>query len=115
MAGAGAFILASREAEPWGLAVNEAMAAGIPSIVSSKCGCCADLIKDAVTGWSFDPSDDVQLSKLMARLVANEDERKSVAAHAFQRIMLFTPSSFAERMSEAADIALDHARALGAS
>jgi glycosyltransferase involved in cell wall biosynthesis len=115
MAGASAFILASREAEPWGLAVNEAMAAGIPSIVSSKCGCCADLIKDSVTGWSFDPSDYVQLSEVMARVAINDTERQSVAAHGFQRIMQFTPTSFAERMSEAAGIALDHARALGAS
>jgi 1,2-diacylglycerol 3-alpha-glucosyltransferase len=115
MAGAGAFILASQAAEPWGLAVNEAMAAGVPAIVSSKCGCCADLIEDSVTGWSFDPSDSVQLSKVMAHVAANEEERRSVAARGGQRIMQFTPTSFAQRMRETAEIAIEHARALGAS
>ena len=40
--------------EPWGLAVNEAMASGLPVLVSSRCGCAEDLV-DAAVGWVFDP------------------------------------------------------------
>jgi 1,2-diacylglycerol 3-alpha-glucosyltransferase len=39
------FILPSRF-EPWGLVVNEAMAAGLPVIVSDACGCQPDLVEE---------------------------------------------------------------------
>ncbi|HEY1107686.1 MAG TPA: glycosyltransferase family 4 protein [Opitutaceae bacterium] len=39
--------------ETWGLAVNEAMATGLPAIVSDHVGCRADLIDEDETGWSF--------------------------------------------------------------
>ena len=35
--------LASDSGETWGLVVNECMAAGIPAVVSDKCGCAEDL------------------------------------------------------------------------
>lgn len=41
--------------EPWGLAVNEAMAAGLPVIVSDRCGCREDLVT-AENGIVFDPT-----------------------------------------------------------
>jgi len=40
--------------EPWGLAVNEAMAAGRPVLVSERCGCREELVHDD-NGWQFDP------------------------------------------------------------
>ena len=39
------FVLASH-AEPWGLAVNEAMACGTAVVVSDQCGCARDLVDD---------------------------------------------------------------------
>ena len=36
--------------ETWGLVVNEAMAAGLPCIVSNKVGCRYDLVKNGKTG-----------------------------------------------------------------
>ncbi|MBX2939211.1 MAG: glycosyltransferase family 4 protein [Ferruginibacter sp.] len=39
--------------ETWGLAVNEAMAAGKTVIVSDKCGCYSDLVKEGVNGFTF--------------------------------------------------------------
>ena len=41
--------------EPWGLVANEAMACGLPLLLSTACGCAPDLIEDAENGWSFDP------------------------------------------------------------
>jgi len=46
------FVLPSRH-EPWGLIVNEAMAAGCPCIVSDEVGCHADLITPGVEGYVF--------------------------------------------------------------
>jgi glycosyltransferase involved in cell wall biosynthesis len=44
--------------ETWGLVVNEAMASGIPAIVSSRVGCAPDLVSPGVTGSVF-PSGDI--------------------------------------------------------
>lgn len=39
--------------ETWGLAVNEAMAAGKAIIVSNKVGCAVDLVKNGINGYIF--------------------------------------------------------------
>jgi glycosyltransferase involved in cell wall biosynthesis len=44
--------------EPWGLAVNEAMASGLPVFVSQRCGCAEDLVQPGENGMIFDPFDD---------------------------------------------------------
>lgn len=54
--------------EPWGLVVNEAMVSGLPVAVSSRCGCVADLVRPE-TGWSFSPSDIVELTRLLTEIV----------------------------------------------
>jgi 1,2-diacylglycerol 3-alpha-glucosyltransferase len=53
---ASAFIQASTT-EQWGLVVNEAMASGLPVLVSERCGCAPDLVKNGVNGYTFDPYD----------------------------------------------------------
>lgn len=48
------FVLpSSGPGETWGLAVNEAMAAGKAVIVSSNCGCAPDLVQENVNGFTF--------------------------------------------------------------
>lgn len=46
-------ILASDYDETWGLVVNEAMACGLPAIVSQRSGCHLDLVKDGTSGYTF--------------------------------------------------------------
>ena len=58
---AGCFVLPSTR-EPWGLVVNEAMAAGLPVIVSTRCGCAEDLVEPSGNGFVFDPADPAQLA-----------------------------------------------------
>jgi glycosyltransferase involved in cell wall biosynthesis len=43
-------VLPSDHGETWGLVVNEAMACGVPAIVSDRVGCAEDLVEDGVTG-----------------------------------------------------------------
>lgn len=73
------FIHPSR-VEQWGLVVNEAMASGLPVIVSNRCGCVPELVREGLNGFSFDPDDDTQLSELMLRL--STDSKLSVMGNA---------------------------------
>lgn len=51
--------------EQWGLVVNEAMAAGLPVLVSERCGCVPELVRNGENGFTFDPQDVKQLSDLL--------------------------------------------------
>ncbi|HSS66541.1 MAG TPA: glycosyltransferase family 4 protein [Gammaproteobacteria bacterium] len=62
--------------EPWGLVVNEAMASGMPVLVSRQCGCAEDLVR-VDTGWRFDAS---STQGLIGGLEAAANDRKRWAA-----------------------------------
>jgi glycosyltransferase involved in cell wall biosynthesis len=66
---AGAFVHASA-VEPWGLVVNEAMASGLPVLASDRCGCTAELVREGVNGFTFEPRDAAGLAGLMAKVSA---------------------------------------------
>jgi glycosyltransferase involved in cell wall biosynthesis len=68
---AGAFIHASTT-EQWGLVVNEAMASGLPVLVSNRCGCASDLVQDGVNGFTFDPHDVEAMAQAMFKIHAME-------------------------------------------
>jgi glycosyltransferase involved in cell wall biosynthesis len=57
-AAADCLVLPSDGRETWGLVVNEAMASGIPAVVTDRVGCQPDLVRDGVTG-SVAPLGDV--------------------------------------------------------
>ena len=64
------FVLPSKgPGETWGLAVNEAMACGLPVIVSDKVGCAADLVKDGINGYIFNSDDLTSLVNKMEKFV----------------------------------------------
>jgi glycosyltransferase involved in cell wall biosynthesis len=54
--------------EQWGLVVNEAMASGLPVLVSSRCGCAMDLVSSGVNGFTFNPANVEELAQLLARV-----------------------------------------------
>jgi glycosyltransferase involved in cell wall biosynthesis len=66
-----AFILPS-VSETWGLVVNEAMAAGLPVLVSNFCGCAFDLVSEGQNGLSFDPRDVGAIRDAMVYLSGNQ-------------------------------------------
>lgn len=73
-AAADCLVLPSDAGETWGLVVNEAMASGLPAIVSDQVGCHPDLILPGKTGRVFPCGD---LSSLAHRLaeMANDPAR----------------------------------------
>ena len=65
------FVLPSLE-EEWGLVVNEAMACGLPVLVSKVAGCARDLIREGENGYTFDPYDSDDLAnKLLSMFVSD--------------------------------------------
>jgi glycosyltransferase involved in cell wall biosynthesis len=56
-AAADVLVLPSERQETWGLVVNEAMASGLPAIVSEAAGCVPDLIIPGETGYAYPPGD----------------------------------------------------------
>ena len=76
--------------EPWGLVVNEAMAAGLPVIVSEQVGCVDDLVVDGRTGIVIDADSPASLAKAMMRLTDDAPLRQTMAAEARQRISSWT-------------------------
>lgn len=61
-AAADCLVLPSDAGETWGLVVNEAMACGLPALVSDLVGCAADLVEDGVTGGVYRCGDVAALS-----------------------------------------------------
>ena len=56
------------ESESWGLTVNEALATGLPSVVSDRVGCAPDLVTPGVTGEVFAMGDERALAEALARV-----------------------------------------------
>ncbi len=98
---AGAFVHAST-VEQWGLVVNEAMAAGLPVLLSERCGCAPDLLQPGVNGYTFDPCDTHALAQRMAQLAAAEGDRDAMAAASRRIIGRWTPEVFADGLWRAA-------------
>jgi glycosyltransferase involved in cell wall biosynthesis len=66
-AAADVLVLPSDSRETWGLVANEAMAAGLPVVVSDAAGCSVDLVREGENGFTY-PCGDVRA--LAARLGA---------------------------------------------
>lgn len=71
-AAADALVLPSDGGETWGLVVNEAMACGLPAVVSDAAGCGPDLIEEGVTGYTFPLGDPAGLAQQLGRLAAQK-------------------------------------------
>lgn len=89
---ADALVLPSTGGETWGLVVNEAMACGVPAIVSDEVGCAPDLIDEGRTGFTYPCRDVAALADRLTRLAASDpDERSAMGRRAKERIAGFSP------------------------
>lgn len=97
--------------EQWGLVVNEAMACGLPVLVSNRCGCASDLVREGHNGFTFDPGDTEQLAKLMLEMsLLPAMKRGTLGANSQRQISRFGPEAFAAGMQQAIDAALGQTR-----
>ncbi len=102
---AGAFVLASTT-EQWGLVVNEAMASGLPVLVSERCGCAPDLVENGRNGYTFDPHDVDALARLMLKITSDACDRAAMGQASQDVIARWSPETFAEGLRLAAHAAL---------
>lgn len=97
-------VLPSDAGETWGLVVNEALASGLPCIVSDACGCAEDLIGAVDRNLVFRCGDVEDLARALRYYLQLDDnsallatvERHSVAATVATVIQLDRSSDFAQ-------------------
>jgi glycosyltransferase involved in cell wall biosynthesis len=96
-----AFIHASTS-EQWGLVVNEAMASGLPILLSNRCGCVRDLIVPGENGFLFDPFDIDDMAAKMTALSSGLYDLDYLSKRSVEIIENFTPEAFACNLKDAA-------------
>jgi 1,2-diacylglycerol 3-alpha-glucosyltransferase len=110
-ASAGACVLPSLS-DQWGLAINEAMASGLPVIVSRACGCARDLVVEGANGHTFDPLDREELTRILHRVASSPRATLDAMASASrERISGYSPVRFARALAAAAGYGLERRRA----
>jgi len=77
-------------AETWGLAVNEAMCAGRPVVVSDHVGCARDLVVPGGTGLIFPAGDVAALSQTLQSAFADPERLKSWGAKAAMHVRQYS-------------------------
>lgn len=95
-------LVLSSASETWGLVVNEAMACGLPAVVSDAVGCAPDLIEPGLTGYTY-PEGEVQaLAERLLRLrpVLGSD---AVAGALRDRMAVYSLDTAVEGVLEALD------------
>ena len=74
-------VLPSDHRETWGLVVNEAMASGLPCIVSDACGCAEDLIVPIRPSLRFSKGDSTQLAQAIHELISRPIPTALLTSH----------------------------------
>lgn len=98
---AGALVLPSLS-EPWGLVANEAMAAGLPVIVSSRCGCAMELVFPGVNGAIVDPGDTGNITRSLVALAASDERRRAYGQASRQIVDNFSVETWARALTDCA-------------
>ena len=81
------FVLPSKgPGETWGLAVNEAMACGKPVIVSNKCGCAPNLVRQGENGFIFPAGNKEALALAMKNIFDKRQESKNMGMRSAELI-----------------------------
>jgi len=88
--------------DPWGLVVNEAMACGLPIIVTSVAGCTADLVEDGWNGFVVPARDSSRLSVAMDSLLQNPELRQQMGIRSSKRIRDYSPEACARGLAAVA-------------
>lgn len=97
---AGGFVHVST-VEQWGLVVNEAMATGLPVVVSGNCGCASDLVEEGVNGWIVDPLDTAAIAARLVDMAAPHTDRRAMGERGRLIVAAFGPDRFGDGLAQA--------------
>jgi 1,2-diacylglycerol 3-alpha-glucosyltransferase len=86
--------------EPWGLAVNEAAACGLPLILSNKCGCAPELCMPGRNGFIFEAGDAEQLCECMTRMADGSVDLAAFGEQSRELVAPFTFENWARKVLE---------------
>jgi glycosyltransferase involved in cell wall biosynthesis len=106
-AAADILVLPSTE-ETWGLVVNEAMACGLPVVVSDRVGSSADLVQEGVNGFIVPVADANALAERLLNLVSDDEMLARFSEASLHLIQHFTPARAADAFAAAIEYACDH-------
>jgi glycosyltransferase involved in cell wall biosynthesis len=96
-------VLPSDGRETWGLVVNEAMACGVPALVSTACGCSPDLIRPGLTGYTFECGDVSELARQLELLEGSRADLRAMGAAAAHHVAQFNVDAAAAGVLEAVE------------
>jgi glycosyltransferase involved in cell wall biosynthesis len=89
-AAADVLVLPSDGGETWGLVVNEAMACGLPAVVSDLVGCGPDLVRPGESGEVYPCGDVAVLAGRLARLAGDPGAVARLGAAARSRVAAYS-------------------------
>jgi len=90
-------VLPSDHGESWGLVVNEAMACGLPAIVSDLVGCAEDLVHPGVTGDVVPCANPKALAQSLIAMAANPERAARMGDNARELVLTkYTTEAAAE-------------------
>jgi glycosyltransferase involved in cell wall biosynthesis len=80
--------------DPWGLVVNEAMACGLPIIVTDVAGCSTDLVSENWNGKIVPAKDVAALASAMDNVAGNLEVAASMGRNSEKRIADYSPEQW---------------------
>lgn len=95
---AGVFVFPSRY-EPWGVALVEACAAGMPVIVTSACGAAVECVRDGFNGFVVPPDDRAALTESLVRAHHAYDDLPEMGARSLTFAAPYSAHEWAKRWS----------------
>lgn len=91
-------LIHSARSDQWGLVVNEAMAAGLPVIVSSGTGSAHDLVYPGENGFIFDAEKSGQLAACLEKISLGQTSLQEMGRRSQEIISDYTPENFATNL-----------------
>lgn len=87
--------------DTWGMVVNEAMACGLPVIVSRAAGCVADLVRENWNGLLVPPRDVPGLASAMKLFAESSSLRTTMGVHSAEHIRNYSPQLWSDAVAGA--------------
>mgnify|MGYP003386218766 CR=1 FL=1 len=101
--------------EPWGLVVNEAMAAGLPVLVSHRCGSVPELVRAGVNGYVCNPFDIDGMARLMDVISSNKVDSDKMGEASKRIVASYTPETWALTLTDCIDRTRTHKQGVAAA